>query len=261
MEATNYEGVFGSSRRDSGRDAGGGLSTSEVQELIAASQLNRGSYNPETMYAKTQIVELNHGYAMSRVNGNKGNHPLTDDGSNWILILNGLRTVTWWVRNQTEEFPTGEIGENQTVTSDGVVGFTGTSGGDSSDNGGIRGVTTLDISDVTNADPTASLAHSALHLPAAEYQIDAQFWGNQIQDQDLHMRMMEVTAEADDVRRLVGTTRQSNYFGRNANNIHAHYVIQSEIKISSARVFYFQLVNHGSNKNRLVGFVKIRRII
>ena len=242
-------------------DISDGLSTSEVNTLIAASQLNRGFYDADTVYTKSQIAELTHGFAMSRVNGNQGNDPLTDDGANWILLLNGLRSMTWWGRNQTEELPTGELGSNQTVTSEGVVGFTGTQNGDDSDNGGISGVALVDIATVTNADPTVSLANSGLTLPAGEYQIDAQFYGNQTPDQDLHMRMMEVMTNTDDIRRLVGTTRQSNYFGTGENNVHAHYVIQSEIKISSARVFYFQLMNHGRNKDRIVGFVKIRRVI
>ena len=244
------------------QDAGGaGLTTAQVATLIASARDFKGAYGAETIYGKFQAVELEHGFGISRVNANLGNDPLTDDGSNWILLLNGLRSITWWGRNQTDELPTSALGANQTVTSEGVVGFSGTSGGDDSDNGGISGVTMLDISTVQDADPTVSLSHSGLSLPAGEYQIDAQFYGNQTPDQDLHMRMMEVMANTDDIRRLVGTTRQSNYFGTGENNVHAHYVIQSEIKISSARVYYFQLVNFGSDKNRIVGFVKIRRVI
>ena len=260
MPATFYGGVFGSSRVG-GTAGDDGITEARVRSLIASSQLNQGAYDTETTYSKFQAVDLEHGFGVSRVDANLGNDPLTDNGSNWILLMNGVRSMTWWCRNQTEELPTGELGANQTVTSDGVVGFTGTSGGDDSDNGGISGVTTLNITAVPNADPTAALDHSALSLPAGEYQIDAQFYGNQTPDQDLHMRMMEAMADTDDIRRLVGTTRQSNYFGTGDNNVHAHYVIQSEIKISSASFFYFQLVNYGSDKNRIVGFVKIRRII
>ena len=240
--------------------SGAGLTQAQVAALIAASSEFKGAYDAETTYAKGNTVETGYGFAISRVNGNLGNDPLTDDGSNWILFMNGNRVSEWYCRNQTEELPTGEIGENQMVTSEGVIGFTGTSGGDESENGGVPGIVISDISTVTDADPTVSLANSGITFPPARYDILAEFYGNQTPDQDLHVRMMEVMEDSDDIQRLIGTQRQANFIGTGDNQVHAHYEMLRRIRIPTETTFYFQLVNYSSNKDRIVGYVQIERV-
>ena len=206
------------------------------------------------------MAELEHGFAVSRVNNNRGNDPLTDDGSNWILVLNGNRKTEWYGRNQTEELPVGLLGADQIVSSEGVIGFTGTSSGDESENGGVPGLVLSDISTVADADPTVSLASSGITFPPARYEILAEFYGNQTPDTDLHIRMMEAMADADDIERLIGTQRQANFIGTDTNQVHAHYDVFRRIRVAAETTFYFQLVNYGASKNRIVGYIQIERI-
>ena len=133
---------------------------------IAGGIGNVAPYNAEVNYRKGNVAGLEHGFAFSRTDDNLGNDPLTDEG-NWILVLNGNRMVEWYGRNQTEELPTEEIGANQIVSSEGVIGFTGTAGGDESENGGVPGIVLSDISTVADADPTVSLAYLWDHIPAS----------------------------------------------------------------------------------------------
>ena len=239
---------------------GDGLTQSQVAALIASGRDFKGLYDTETTYAKWNSVALDYGFAFSRVDANLGNDPLTDDGSNWIIALNGARMTEFYGRNQTEELPTGEIGVNQVVSSEGVIGFTGTSGGDESENGGVPGILLPDISTVTHADPTVSFANSGITFPPARYDILAEFYGNQTPDQDLHVRMMEVMENSDDIQRLIGTQRQANFISTGDNQVHAHYEMFRRIRIPTETTFYFQLVNYGSNKNRIVGYVQIERV-
>ena len=220
----------------------------------------QGFFDLEREYQKGHQVEIEDGFAFSRINGNVGNNPLTDDGSNWILALNGNRKTEWYGRNQTEELPVGLLGADQIVSSEGVIGFTGTSGGDESENGGVPGIVLSDISTVTDADPIVSLAFSGITFPAARYEVLAEFYGNQTPDTDLHIRMMEVMTDTDDIERLIGTQRQANFIGTGTNQVHAHYGVFRRIRLEAETTFYFQLVNYGASKNRIVGYIQIERI-
>ena len=221
---------------------------------------NVARYNANVNYRRGRVVELEHGFAVSRVNNNRGNDPLDDNGTHWILVLNGNRKTEWYGRNQTEELPTGELGANQTVSSEGVIGFTGTSGGDESENGGVPGLVLSDISTVPDADPTVSLASSGIIFPPARYEIFAEFYGNQTPDADLHIRMMEAMVDVDDIERLVGTQRQHSFIAAGDNQVHAHYEMFRRIRVTAETTFYFQLVNYGSSKNRIVGYLQIERV-
>ena len=221
---------------------------------------NVARYNANVNYRRGRVVELEHGFAVSRVNNNRDNDPLTDDGSNWILVLNGNRKTEWYGRNQTEELPVGLLGADQIVSSEGVIGFTGTAGGDESENGGVPGIVLTDISTVADADPAVSLAFSGITFPPARYEILAEFYGNQTPDADLHIRMMEAMVDADDIERLIGTQRQANFIGTGANQVHAHYDVFRRIRLETETTFYFQLVNYGASKNRIVGYIQIERI-
>ena len=260
MPATFNGGVFGSSRSSSVVSSGDGLTQSQVAALIAASGDFKGAYDAETTYARANSVALDYGFAISRVDGNIGNDPLTDDGTNWIRALNGSQSVKWWGRNQTEELPTETIGANQVVSSEGVIGFTGAAGGDESENGAVPGIVFSDISAVTNADPEVSLANSGITFPPARYNILAEFYGNQTPDQDLHIRMMKVMEDSDDIQRLVGTQRQANFIATGINDVHAHYEMFRPIRITAETTFYFRLVNYGEMKDRIVGYVQIERV-
>ena len=235
--------------------AGGGNIGSDIASGIG----NVAPYNAEVNYRKGGVAGLEYGFAFSRTDNNLGNDPLTDE-SNWILVLNGNRMVEWYGRNQKEELPTEEIGANQVVSSEGVIGFTGTTGGDESENGGVPGIVLSDISTVSDADPTVSLAYSGITFPPARYEIFAEFYGNQTPDADLHIRMMQAMADADDIERLVGTQRQQNFISTGGNQVHAHYEIFRRIRVAAETTFYFQLVNYGSNKNRIVGYLQIERV-
>ena len=219
----------------------------------------QGAFDLERTYQKWDSVEVAYGFAVSRTDNNLGNDPLLDNERNWILLLNGNRKTEWYCRNQTEELPTGEIGENQIVSTEGVIGFSGTAGGDESENGGVPGIVLSDISTVADADPTVSLAYSGITFPPARYDILAEFYGNQTPDADLHIRMMKVMENADDIEELGGTQRQHNFIAEGNNQVHAHYGIFRRIRLAAQTIFYFQLVNYGTNKNRIVGYVQIER--
>lgn len=219
----------------------------------------QGPFDLDRTYQKWDSVEIAYGFAVSRTDNNLGNDPLLDNERNWILLLNGNRKTEWYCRNQTEELPTGEIGENQTVSTEGVIGFSGTAGGDESENGGVPGIVLSDISAVAHADPSVSLAYSGISLQSARYDILAEFYGNQTPDADLHIRMMQVMENADDIEELVGTQRQQNFIATGNNQVHAHYGMFRRIRLAVQTTFYFQLVNYGTNKNRIVGYVQIER--
>ena len=173
--------------------------------------------------------------------------------------FDNFQIIEFYCRNQTEQLPTSAIADNQTVSSEGVIGFTGTEGGDQSENGGLP-ITLVDISTVANADPTVSLENSGIPLPAGRYELLAEFYGNQKPDADLHIRCMEVMEGMDDIVKIFGTQRQHNFTGDGANDIHAHYEIFKKIRIDTDTHIYFKLVNYGNNKNRIVGYVQIERV-
>ena len=219
----------------------------------------QGLFDLDTRYRKGHRVEIPNGIATSRVDNNLGNDPLTDNGANWLLAFNGNRMIEFYGRNQTEELPTSTLASNQTVSSDGVIGFTGTAGGDESENGGVVGIVLSDISTVANADPTVSLANSGVAFPAGRYEMFAEFYGNQQPDDNVHIRMMQVMSDADDIERLVGTQRQRNFVGTDANDVHAHYEIIRKFRVAVLTTFYFQLVNYANSQNRIVGYLQIER--
>ena len=265
MPATFYGGVFGSSRSGSSGEGGGegGITEARVNTLIAASRELKGLYNAETTYAKGNTVEHEYGFARSRVDGNLGNDPLTDNGTNWLLFMNGSRMTEWWGRNQTEGLPTASIAANQVISSEGIIGFTGTAGGDASENGGVPGITLVDVSAETDADPTVSLANSGIPIPPGRYEIIAEFYGNQQPDDDVHIRMIEVMSGTDDIIRLIGTQRQKNFVGTAVNDVHAHYEMSRNFRVTSQSTFYFKLLNYGTGanaQNRIVGYFQIERI-
>ena len=253
----------GNAGSNGGGVGGSGLTEAQVRAIVTGSQLNRGAYDDETAYGKFQSVDLEHGFAVSRINGNLGNDPLADDGSNWILLMNGNRISEWWGRNQSEELPTGTIPANQAVTSEGVIGFTGTPVPSASENGGVPGITLVNISTVTDADPTVSIANSGIPIPPGLYEITAEFYGNQLPDDDVHIRWMEVMSGTDDIERLIGTQRQRNFIGTGTNAVHAHYEMLRKFRATSTSTYYFQLVNYTTGNNaqdRIAGYFQIERI-
>ena len=258
MGATFYGGVFGSSRGGGGV-GGDGLTTEQVATLIASARDFKGAYDAETTYAQFHSVAHDYGYALSRTNGNLGNDPLTDDGSNWILFTNGNRVSEWWGRNQSEELPTSTIPASQSVTSEGIIGFIGTPVPTLNQNGGVPGIILSDISAITNADPTVSLANTGITIPPGYYEITAEFYGNQLPDDDVHIRWMKVQSGTDQIERLIGTQRQRNFVGTGANDVHAHYEMTRKLPITANTTFYFQLVNFGSGQNRIAGFFQVER--
>ena len=169
------------------------------------------------------------------------------------------RLIEFYCRNQTEHLPTSTIAANQIVSSEGVIGFTGTAGGDNSENGGLP-IVPVDISMVANADPTVSFENSGIPLQAGRYEILAEFYGNQTPDADIHIRCMEAMDGMDDIVKIVGTQRQSNFIGTDANDIHSHYEIFRKFRIPSDVVIYFRLHNYGNTKNRIVGYVQFEKI-
>ena len=68
-------------------------------------------------------------------------------------------------------------------------------------------------------------------------------------------------SDTDDIVQLVGTQRQHNFIGTNANDGHAHYAMSRKLKVTSQTTFYFQLPNYDANKNRIVGYIQIERVV
>ena len=221
----------------------------------------QGFFDLEREYQKGHQVEIEYGFATSRTNNNLGNDPFASP-DHWILLLNGERMSKYYGRNQTEELPTETIAANQIVTTDGVIGFTGTAGGDVSENGGVP-ITLVNISAVTDADPTASLANTGIPLPVGRHRIFAEFYGNQQPDDDVHIRMMQAVSGTDDIERLVGTQRQKNFISTAVNDVHAHYQMSRQFRLTAEATYYFQLLNYptGANaQNRIVGYIQIERL-
>ena len=184
---------------------------------------------------------------------------LLQSGSVLNVQNNRSRTIEFYCRNQTEELPVQAIASNQIVSSEGVIGFTGTPGGDASENGGLP-ITLVDISTVTDADPIVSIANSGIPVSPGYYAVLAEFYGNQTPDNDLHIRCVEVMSGTDDIVRLFGTQRQQNFIGTGVNDIHAHFEIFRKVRVATDIMMYFSLINYANNRNRIVGYIQIERI-
>ena len=229
--------------------------------LVGGLQANRRKvlpYDADRVYRRGDQVSVPYGFATSRTNRNVGNDPLTDNGSHWVLELNGTRMTEHYGRNQTEELPTATIGTGHTVSSEGVIGFN--LNADETENGGAGNVIVHDITRNADADPSVSFAGSGITITPGRYELIAEFYGNQTPDADLHIRMMEVRSGADDIIRLVGTQRQQNFVGTDVNDVHAHYEMFRKFRVSLPTTYYFRLVNHTASQDRVVGYFQIERL-
>ena len=215
-------------------------------------------YDPGRVYRTGEQVSLPYGLATSRTNRNSGNDPLTDDGSNWVLEMNGPRMTEHYGRNQTEELPTETIGSGHTVSSEGVIGFN--TSADETENGGVGGIAVHDITRNSDADPNVSHTGSGITIGPSRISLIAEFYGNQTPDADLHIRMMEVASGTDDIIRLIGTQRQQNFVGTGINDVHAHYEMFRKFRVEDTTTYYFQLVNYTTNQDRVVGYFQIERL-
>ena len=167
--------------------------------------------------------------------------------------------VVWWGAGQTDALPEGTLPESAAVSTNGIKGWS-TSAPKRTKFGGIA-ATVTNINAESNADFSDNVPNSAIELPAGEYSFFGIFYGNQTPDTDLHLRLEEIRTDTDDIIRIAGTTRQSQFIGTGINDVHAVYEIsRPHFVITSAMKFYLRLVGFGANKNRLVGFLQIEEI-
>ena len=167
--------------------------------------------------------------------------------------------VVWWGAGQTEELPEGTLPEGSAVSTNGIKGWS-TNAPKRTKFGGIP-VTVTNINAESNADFSDDVPNSVIGLPAGEYSFSGIFYGNQTPDSDLHLRLEEIRTDTDDIIRIAGTTRQSQFIGTGTNDVHAVYEIhRPNFVIDNAMKFYLRLVGFGTNKNRLVGFLQIKEI-
>ena len=167
--------------------------------------------------------------------------------------------VVWWGAGQTEELPEGTLPEGSAVSTNGIKGWS-TNAPKRTKFGGIP-VTVTNINAESNADFSDDVTNSVIGLPAGEYSFFGVFYGNQTPDSDLHLRLEQIQSNTDDIIRIAGTTRQSQFIGTGINDVHAVYEIhRPHFVIDNAMKFYLRLVGFGANKNRLVGFLQIKEI-
>ena len=167
--------------------------------------------------------------------------------------------VVWWGTGQTEALPEGTLPEDSAVSTNGIKGWS-TNAPKRTKFGGIA-ATVTNINAESNADFSDNVPNSAIELPAGEYSFFGIFYGNQTPDTDLHLRLEEIRTDTDDIIRIAGTTRQSQFIGTGINDVHAVYEIsRPHFVIDSPMKFYLRLVGFGANKNRLVGFLQIEEI-
>ena len=167
--------------------------------------------------------------------------------------------VVWWGAGQTEELPEGTLPEASAVSTNGIKGWS-TNAPKRTKFGGIA-ATVTNINTESNADFSDNVPNSAIELPTGEYSFFGVFYGNQTPDTDLHLRLEEIRTGTDDIIRIAGTTRQSQFIGTGINDVHAVYEInRPHFVIDNPMKFYLRLVGFGANKNRLIGFLQIEEI-
>ena len=167
--------------------------------------------------------------------------------------------VVWWGTGQTEELPEGTLPESSAVSTNGIKGWS-TNAPKRTKFGGIA-TTLTNINAESNADFSDNVPNSVVELPAGEHSFFGVFYGNQTPDTDLHLRLEEIRTDTDDIIRIAGTTRQSQFIGTGINDVHAVYEInRPHFVIDNPMKFYLRLVGFGANKNRLVGFLQIQEI-
>ena len=162
--------------------------------------------------------------------------------------------AVWWGAGQTEELP-----EASAVSTNGIKGWS-TNAPKRTKFGGIA-ATVTNINTESNADFSDNVPNSAIELSAGEYSFFGVFYGNQTPDTDLHLRLEEIRTDTDDIIRIAGTTRQSQFIGSDINDVHAVYEInRPHFVIDNPMKFYLRLVGFGANRNRLIGFLQIKEI-
>lgn len=245
----------------------GGLTESEVTTLINTRINNRQIIDVAT---QTQLDAVSTSEQPTvRITANFGTYYRGDtllynpSTSTWSKITDARYFkdgfVVWWGTGQTEELPEGTLPENSAVSTNGIKGWS-TNAPQRTKFGGIA-ATVTNINAESDADFSDNVPNSVIELPAGEYSFYGVFYGNQTPDSDLHLRLEEIQSGADDIIRIAGTTRQSQFIGRNTHDVHAVYEInRPHFVITSAMKFYLRLVGFGSDKNRLVGFLQIEEI-
>ena len=167
--------------------------------------------------------------------------------------------AVWWGAGQTEELPEGTLPESSVVSTNGIKGWS-TNAPKRTKFGGIP-ATVTNINAETDADFSDDAPNAVIGLPAGEYSFFGVFYGNQTPDSDLHLRLEEIRTGTDDIIRIAGTTRQSQFIGTGINDVHAVYEInRPHFVIDNPMKFYLRLVGFGANKNRLIGFLQIKEI-
>ena len=167
--------------------------------------------------------------------------------------------AVWWGAGQTEELPEGTLPEASAVSTNGIKGWS-TNAPKRTKFGGIA-ATVTNINAESNADFSDNVPNSAIELSAGEYSFFGVFYGNQTPDTDLHLRLEEIQTDTDDIIRIAGTTRQSQFIGTGINDVHAVYEInRPHFVIDNPMKFYLRLVGFGANRNRLIGFLQIKEI-
>ena len=182
--------------------------------------------------------------------------------SAWVKLVNARDLIggfsVWIGIGQTEELPEETLPAGSAVSTNGIKGYSSATP-TRTDYGGVN-ATLTNISTETDADFSDDVDNSVIELPSGEYSFFGVFYGNQQPDANLHLRLEQIRTGTDDIIRINGTTRQDDFGGTGDNDVHAVFEINRPYyRITSAQKFYLRLVGFPANRNRLVGFLQIRR--
>ena len=167
--------------------------------------------------------------------------------------------AVWYGFGQTEELPTDTLPDTAAVSVNGIKGWTASTP-NRIKHGGINAEVT-NIADESDADFDDDVRHSLITLSPGEYSFFGILYGNQLPDNDLHVRIEQAISGVDDIIRIDGTTRQRNFAGSGTNEIHAVFEInRPNFVTNDVMKIYLRLVNFRTT-NLLSGFLQIKEEI
>ena len=123
-----------------------------------------------------------------------------------------------------------------------------------------------DIQDEADADPTVDATNSVFEIPAGTYDFSLEFYGNQKPTATVILCLFKITSSTDEIEEFATRSRQKDYFGMDASDIHAVYRVEEhDVVFDQAEKFYFRVINtenldDTAAENRIAGYFRIEKV-
>ena len=217
----------------------------------------------------TNIIDHGNLVGDGRVNAAHINSGTSDEDD--VLTSDGSGGATWeppaasgggsarsyyWGAGQTERLPVELINVASYAVNAGHIKPFNSDTADESFNGGVA-ATWVDISTVTDADPTTSEDRTGFSLPAGLYNIDFWFYGND-GTRASSVRLNKVTSGTDDVVVLSNIGRVDAAIGDSSKEFILSY---KDFTVLATDTFYISFIRGTEANNRLAGFLRIEEAL